>query len=692
MYFIDLNQEYRGWKLLGSKLKQIYFHIRQNKGQELHYIYNGEIIQTVEHNESETRPQIITNLEVVKHLKWMGKLEKNANKVGLWTATWKGEILNGVGGHYSLEGKKQGLWKETINNFYDFARVYEFGEYVNDLKQGIWKYMYENKQLGGGQYNQQGEKNGKWIVLSDVFSDTSQITYNGVYKNGNKVGRWDIMFRQNCDQRFENIGGGLYDEHSSNKSGKWTELSDGFSDYFQVVQVGEYKNGHKVGRWDILSRQNQKQKFLINIGGGSYQEGSSIKIGKWVELHDAINNDMQITYNGDYKNGKKVGRWDAYFWFNWDQKFQLIGGGLYDDKTSIKLGRWTELSDRFSKYSQVINIGEYKDGKKIGKWDTLFMDVYHYSKYEEIGGGLYNDEGSIKIGKWIELSDAFTDKQQITYIGEYNNGKKIGRWNINFQGGCLQTQSSKQQYSGGGAYDEESQLKIGKWIDLTDNFTSHSIVTYNGEYKYGKKVGRWDILSQKNNQNEYIQIGGGLYDEKGSIKIGRWTELSDRFSDYSQVIYIGDYNNGNKVGKWNIEYRRIQDEPFEAIGGGEYHQESLIKIGKWIELSDGFCRSSQVTFSGEYKNGNKFGRWNPQYRDLQELTFQTIGGGQYEEASQTKIGRWIELSEGFRQEYQVVYNGEYKQGDKSGQWIVMERDYQKMEKGFIKVKKISYDH
>ncbi|CAD8157979.1 unnamed protein product [Paramecium octaurelia] len=142
MNFIDLNQEYRGWKLLGSKLKQIYFHFRQNKGQELHYIYNGEIIQTIEHNDSETRPQIITNLEVVKHLKWMGKLEKNANKVGLWTASWKGEILNGV-----CEGKKQGLWEETINHFYDFAKVKEFGEYINDLKQGIWKYMYEKKQL-----------------------------------------------------------------------------------------------------------------------------------------------------------------------------------------------------------------------------------------------------------------------------------------------------------------------------------------------------------------------------------------------------------------------------------------------------------------------------------------------------------------------------------------------------------------
>lgn len=37
-------------------------------------------------------------------------------------------------------------------------------------------------------------KIGKWFELSDGFMDTSQVIYNGVYKNGEKVGRWDILW------------------------------------------------------------------------------------------------------------------------------------------------------------------------------------------------------------------------------------------------------------------------------------------------------------------------------------------------------------------------------------------------------------------------------------------------------------------------------------------------------------------
>lgn len=42
------------------------------------------------------------------------------------------------------------------------------------------------------------------------------------------------------------------------------------------------------------------------------------------------------------------------------------------------------------------------------------------------GGGSYDDDGvGIKIGKWIELINS-----QIALQGDYENGKKIGRWNI----------------------------------------------------------------------------------------------------------------------------------------------------------------------------------------------------------------------------------------------------------------------
>lgn len=51
------------------------------------------------------------------------------------------------------------------------------------------------------------------------------------------------------------------------------------------------------------------------------------------------------------------------------------------------------------------------------------------------GGGSFDEQGyGIKIGKWVELIDGFGLNGQVTYIGEYINGKKVGRWNITFNG------------------------------------------------------------------------------------------------------------------------------------------------------------------------------------------------------------------------------------------------------------------
>lgn len=49
-------------------------------------------------------------------------------------------------------------------------------------------------------------------------------------------------------------------------------------------------------------------------------------------------------------------------------KFKLSGGGLYDEN-GVKLGKWIELSDGFSINSKIISNGEYKNDKKVGRWD-----------------------------------------------------------------------------------------------------------------------------------------------------------------------------------------------------------------------------------------------------------------------------------------------------------------------------------
>ncbi|CAD8190271.1 unnamed protein product [Paramecium pentaurelia] len=508
------------------------FYITKNNKEVKYQSLDGEIVRIDRKNKNQ-HIEILKKWEQIVYLQWKGQYDNNKQQVGYWTATWKGEIIKDVGGIYNQFGKKEGLWKDLIRNYWSIAQVYEVGQYQMGLKQGNWKFIYKDQEIGCGEYSKQGEKTGKWLELSDMFCDHSKVTQMGEYNQGKKVGRWDILF--NYQGNNSKIGGGEYDQAGQGlKIGQWIDISDGFFEDSQVTYNGQYKNGKKVGKWDILFNWNGKNK----IGGGFYDlEGEGLKTGCWVDIYDQYQQHRSITYIGEYKNGKKVGKWDI--WYNYLGKNNNIGGGLYDEKgLELKIGQWLELSDGFCDYSQVTYQGQYENGQKVGKWDIWFNE--EGEKYK-IGCGFYDKGGQgLKTGQWIDIHDQYLQSRHITYYGEYRNGKKFGRWNIMYD----------KNEIGGGQYDEAGQgLKIGKWIDISGGFYEDSQVTYNGEYKNGQKVGKWDIWYKKDRKN--IMIGGGSYDEEDQgIKIGEWIEISEGFDCYYEVTYKGSYQNGIKVGTW----------------------------------------------------------------------------------------------------------------------------------------------
>ncbi|CAD8165308.1 unnamed protein product [Paramecium pentaurelia] len=543
--------------------------------------------------------ETFTQLQQNQYLKWLGVYDQNNQKIGNWTAAWNGVMLENVGGQYTEDGKKKGLWKELIQMYGKNAQVFIIGEYCNNIKSGKWMYTYDQNQIGGGSYNKQGAKNGKWIDLSDYFSEDSQITYNGDYKNGKKVGRWDILFR-GSDQ-FEKIGGGSYNEDEI-KSGRWVEESKGFQQESQIIYIGEYTNGKKIGRWNVLYRKQYENEFK-QIGGGSYDEGGAeTKIGCWMEVIDGFDKYSQFTQQGEYKYGKKVGSWDIWYKkpYSYD-KNEWIGGGSYNESEGIKFGNWVEVFQGFNFYSQITYNGEYTNGKKVGRWNVLYRKQYE-NEFNQIGGGSYNNIGDEnKFGNWVEVSDGFNFDSQITYSGEYINNKKVGRWDILFR------RSNQFEKIGGGSYNED-EIKSGRWVEENEGFKQDSQIIYIGEYKNGKKIGGWNVLYRKQYENEFKQIGGGSYDEEGAeTKIGCWTEQNENFKLDYQVIHTGEYQNGRKVGKWDFLYRKQQENEFKQIGGGSYDEE--LKQGQWIELSEEFSPSSCIIYRGEYKCGIKVGTW-----------------------------------------------------------------------------------
>ncbi|CAD8104721.1 unnamed protein product [Paramecium sonneborni] len=531
-----------------KRVEKIKIQIKFTSDHQIIY-YKNEAILRVE--QLKVKNNILNNLEQILKLSWRSQYDEKKNKDGKWIAFWgQNDIIN-VGG-YQKDGQKQGLWKDLFKNYWSLALIYETGEYLNDFKIGRWKYFYENKNIGGGLYNNEGEKIGKWIDLNDGFQDGKQVTYAGEYnRNGKKVGKWDIMHCRRQKNQYKQIGGGYYDKEANyQKIGKWVELDELFEEDKKVTYQGEYNiNGIKVGKWD-------KYRGIYS-GGGSYdQDGKEKKIGKWIELDKVFRDYQYVIQNGEYNmNGMKIGRWDIMYSINDENQYKQIGGGSYDlEGNQKKIGKWVELDEEFKLEKYVTSSGEYNmNGMKIGRWDIMYSK-YGENQYKQIGGGSYDLEGNQKkIGKWVELDEEFNNNNSITYNGEYNiNGMKIGRWDkINLKSANkLWYQIKNKFYSGCMNFDE-----IGNWIYTSEN---NSILNV-GSFQKSKKIGRWDILYCYNGKNQYKQMkylssGGGSYNKEGNQnKIGRWVELDEGFKLDKEVIYNGEYNvNGMKVGRWDI--------------------------------------------------------------------------------------------------------------------------------------------
>ncbi|CAD8058032.1 unnamed protein product [Paramecium primaurelia] len=755
--------------------------------KEIEYFRDGSRLRIDKNIDITKNPEILTYLEQIQNLKWFGQYGDNNKQIGKWIIIWSGEKIQDVGGEYSNNGEKQGYWIELAKNYQKQAQVLEKGEYVSGQRNGVWKFLFQYNEIGGGVYKN-GIKNGEWQELSDSFNKYNQVTYKGQYKNGKKVGRWDIQYRPDVDKPFITIGGGQYDEAGDGlKLGNWVEISDNFWNSSQVTYKGQYKNGKKVGRWDIQYRPDVDKPF-ITIGGGQYDEaGDGLKLGNWVEISDNFWNSSQVTYKGQYKNGKKVGRWDIQYRPDVDKPFITIGGGQYDEAgDGLKLGNWVEISDNFWNSSQVTYKGQYKNGKKVGRWDIQYRPDVD-KPFITIGGGQYDEAGDgLKLGNWVEISDNFWNSSQVTYKGQYKNGKKVGRWDIQYRPDCVsvvvvnmmkqvmdlsQVIGWKYQiifgthpkqltkvnikmvrklvdgifniglmqinhllqlcFSGGGQYDEAGDgLKLGNWVEISDNFWNSSQVTYKGQYKNGKKVGRWDIqyrpdcvsvvvvnmmkqvmdlsqvigwkyqiifgthpkqltkvnikmvrklvdgifnigLMQINHLLQLCFSGGGQYDEAGDgLKLGNWVEISDNFWNSSQVTYKGQYKNGKKVGRWDIQYR---PDCVSVV---------VVNMMKQVmDLSQVIGWKYQIIFGTHPKQLTKVnikmvrklvdGIFNiglMQINHLLQLCFS--GGGQYDEAGDgLKLGNWVEISDNFDQYSQVTYKGQYKNGKKVGRWV-----------------------
>ncbi|CAD8100919.1 unnamed protein product [Paramecium sonneborni] len=127
------------WDSNFNKLLRTQFSIAFTDKQEIEYIKDRQILRIDKVKDTSIQPQNKQNT-----LFGLGKQGQNNQKIGRWQATWKGEILDNGGGEYAY-GKKSGQWKDLTQNYWSKAQVYEIGKYDNDIRKGVWEFVYQKE-------------------------------------------------------------------------------------------------------------------------------------------------------------------------------------------------------------------------------------------------------------------------------------------------------------------------------------------------------------------------------------------------------------------------------------------------------------------------------------------------------------------------------------------------------------------
>ncbi|MBS0040899.1 hypothetical protein KFE26_01060 [Shewanella sp. M16] len=164
------------------------------------------------------------------------------------------------------------------------------------------------------------------------------------------------------------------------------------------------------------------------------------------------NRNANIMLNGQYKQGKKVGKW-----------MEADGQASY----------WE---------------GEYLDGKKQGKWIAQSM----FDEADNYGFAHYNQgvlDGPYEI--YEPEYGADTGDKRLSEKGIYRNGVKDGEW--------LESNGNKGHYQNG--------IKQGPWVDKVSLGEYRNYVG-NGAYLDGKRTGPWVFKTDKKSRIEVTYLNG----------------------------------------------------------------------------------------------------------------------------------------------------------------------------------------
>lgn len=340
--------------------------------------------------------------------------------------------------------QKQGTWMKFHSN----RNISVEGPYVNNLKNGYWKYYKANGDL---------IKVEKWIM-------------GVLQENASEVAKIEIKRRLNPQT-------GALAFKGSYRNGKPEGVHREYDENGNVISSKIYNNGIVLFE-GIIDEQGRKQKLWKEFyttgelkAEGKYKD--NLKISKWVYYYI----DGKVEQTGDYLRGRPEGIW-TWKYNNgqvWREEEYVDG---YEDGPSVEYGDTGNIiaqgnyieglkdGDWFYQVNDYKEIGKYFDGLRTGDWTHYYLKLDNKIRFQ----------GSFENGQENGYHTYYYDNDQVEKRGNYGAGEKEGIWEYFTEG--------------------------GKRI-ITIEYSGGKEIKYNGErISYGRRLDREIAKEEASKKNE----------------------------------------------------------------------------------------------------------------------------------------------------------------------------------------------
>jgi antitoxin component YwqK of YwqJK toxin-antitoxin module len=399
--------------------------------------------------------------------------------------------------HYLL-GKKNGYYIEYNT---DRSRPEYIGNikskelYVNDLKQGLSYYFYNDGKLKESITYTDDKEDG----LDLEYAEDARIITIKNYARGSLVERQKINRYNDNDQ----------------KDGEWLE----FYENLKVKKETNYKNGLLHGYYKEYSPDG---RLLITL---LYDEGRLVEEvkeeDKPIVVKEKFNNKGVLIESGPYIDDIPVGIHKTY-----NETGEITGSKIYDDigvllssgiidREGNKKGDWRD----YYRDGNIRDEGRYVNNLREGKWIFYFQE----GSVEQVG--FYKN--GLENGEWIRYY-----KDGNVYIQEnYFNGKEDGIYseydeagNIITQGGYIEGEKESEWILHVNDFDAKGSyitgLRDGKWKYFYDDGT----LLFEGNYIQGNPDGTHKYYYPNGQLKEEQNYANGIpsknwkrFDEEGNL-------------------------------------------------------------------------------------------------------------------------------------------------------------------------------